>query len=218
MVALALGLLTGHVNITVGRNGAGAGRVPGPALPAEPVDLDGIRIGQQDASAVVILFSDFECPFCRQFATDTWPTLLDKYVRSGRLQVVFRNLPLTAIHPKAADLAAIATCAADQGAFEAAHDRIFVHSTRKTDTIRPSDLADLGLDQAALDACALSTGPARVERDRDLAGTLGISGTPTLLFGRLTTDGKARVLLRRDGAVSLNEIEAILARSLSVDP
>ena len=65
--------------------------------------------------------------------------------------------------------------------------------------------------------CVESSGSAAVDRDVEFAKSLSVSATPTLMFGTLTTEGKSRILLRRDGAMSMDEIKSVLARALSVE-
>jgi len=217
MVALAGLLLTGQMKVGFSsessRRGAAAAELAG--LPSDPVALDGIRIGDRAAKAVVIVFSDFECPFCRQFATGTWPRLLTDYVRPGLVQVVFRNLPLESIHPRARELATAAVCADRQGAFEVVHDRLFLERPADSDW---SSLANVSaINRATFSQCMESTGNAVVNRDIEFAKGLSVSATPTLMFGTLAPDDKARIVLRRDGAMSMDEIKSVLARALSVE-
>jgi protein-disulfide isomerase len=152
---------------------------------------------------------------CRQFATGAWPRLLADYVRPGRVQVVFRNLPLESIHPRARELATAAVCADRQGTFEVVHDRLFLERPADPDW---SVLANVpGLDFPQFAHCVESSGSAAVDRDVEFAKSLSVSATPTLMFGTLTTEGKSRILLRRDGAMSMDEIKSVLARALSVE-
>jgi protein-disulfide isomerase len=73
---------------------------PAPAVPAAPISLDGAALkGSPDARAVLIIYSDFECPYCARFANDTWPAIEEKYVTTGKVRVAFRPLPLERIHP-----------------------------------------------------------------------------------------------------------------------
>lgn len=216
MVALAGLLLTGQLKIglssTSARPSAAAEQ---PGLPLDPVDLDGIRIGDRATTAVVIVFSDFECPFCRQFAKGAWPRLVADYVRPGLVQVVFRNLPLESIHPRARELAAGAVCADRQGTFEVVHDRLFFESPADSDW---SILANVpGIDRPLFAQCMKSSGNAAVARDIEFASNLSVSATPTLMFGTLVPGDKARIVLRRDGAMSMDEIKSVLARALSVE-
>ncbi|RPJ53040.1 MAG: DsbA family protein, partial [Acidobacteria bacterium] len=61
--------------------------------------------------------SDFQCPYCRRFAVETFPTLDQEYIATGKVRWVFVNFPLTSIHANAVPAAQVATCAGKQGAF-----------------------------------------------------------------------------------------------------
>lgn len=216
MVAVAVALLTGYVKIDFGSTSPRTTVSAEPrGLPAEPVELRGIRLGDERAKAVLIVFSDFDCPFCRQFARAAWPRLMSEYVRSGRLQVAFVNLPLTAIHPRAEELAQAAVCAARQGAFEAAHDSLFLSDPATRDWTVVLDYPDL--DRPTIERCMAADGRAAVDRDLEFAKDLAVSATPTLMFGSLMPDGKVRIVLRRDGAMSFDELSTVIARTLVVE-
>lgn len=80
-----------------------------------------------DAAAPVTVYemSDFQCPFCRRFALETFPTLDERFIKTGKVRWVFINLPLTQIHPNAVAAAEFAMCAAAQGKFWPVHDLLY---------------------------------------------------------------------------------------------
>lgn len=96
-------------------------------IPVEPVALEGsASIGSINAPAVILAFSDFECPYCGKFSTDVLPSLQEKYIDSGRVLFAFRHMPL-ATHKDAKPAALAATCAAEQGQFGKYHDLLFAN-------------------------------------------------------------------------------------------
>ena len=112
-------------------------RSPGPppvALPSDPISLDAsTTIGGREARAGMIIFSDFQCPYCASFARKSWPELKKAYVDTGLISVSFRHLPLEEIHSEAFKAAEIAECAARQDVFWETHDRLFaVFGERQT--------------------------------------------------------------------------------------
>jgi len=69
------------------------GRSPEQPVPTEPISIERAQaVGRSTAKIVIVEFSDFQCPFCMRFATETWSTLRAEYVDTGRVQVVFRHL------------------------------------------------------------------------------------------------------------------------------
>lgn len=93
--------------------------------PTAPLSLDNLpMLGSPEASVVMLIFSDFECPYCGTFAADTMPTLKHDYVDTGKVRVAFRHLPLP-IHSRAQRAAESAECAQRQGRFWAMHDLQF---------------------------------------------------------------------------------------------
>lgn len=143
--------------------------------------------GDPDAPVVVIEFSDFQCPFCRRHVTETQPILDEKFVDTGDVKWVFKHFPLP-IHPKAPAAGAAAECAAEQGEFWAMHDLLFKDVDRwakgsndDTDAALKELAGELGLDQAAFDACMASEeASAHVDSDVE-AGAPFVKGTPTFI-------------------------------------
>jgi protein-disulfide isomerase len=81
--------------------------------------------GAATAPITVYEMSDFQCPYCRRFALNTFPELEREYIATGKVRWVFINFPLTMIHPNAAAAAEVALCAANSGKFWEVHDLLF---------------------------------------------------------------------------------------------
>ena len=81
--------------------------------------------GSPKAPVTVYEMSDFQCPYCRNFAQETFPELERSYITTGKVRWVFINFPLTDIHPHAAAAAQLALCAAKQNGFWRVHDLLF---------------------------------------------------------------------------------------------
>src|SRR3990172_2263809 len=100
------------------------------AIPKEPVSLEGVPTrGASTASVVIILFSDFQCPYCGRFAREVLPEISKSYLDTGRVLLGFWHFPL-AIHPKAPKAAEAAECAGVQTQFWPMHDRLFAEPVR----------------------------------------------------------------------------------------
>jgi protein-disulfide isomerase len=164
-------------------------------------------------------YSDLLCPFCERYFSQTLPTLLEKYVRSGQLKVVLRDLPLAALHPTAPKGAAAAGCVGEQGAarFWAMYDALFQAQREWSRLSDPSAFlsklaSEIGAEPAAYTACIASgRQDARVQRSVAAAQALGFSGTPTFQFlGK--SGGKTYTLVGAHPAdVFVRWIDALLA-------
>ncbi len=86
---------------------------------------NGIVTGNKDAKLVLMEFSEFECPYCKQFAQKTFPDLDKNYIQTGELRYIFRDFPLESIHKKARRAANAGRCANEQGKFIEYHDAVF---------------------------------------------------------------------------------------------
>jgi len=153
--------------------------------------VDGFSFGPPDAKVTMVVFSDFQCPYCREFAGTMRNELPKKYPNDVR--VVFKDLPIESIHPWAFAAAEASHCVGDghPGAFWAFHDWIFEHQGE----VNAANLrekvtafaATQGLDAAAVGACLDHHDKAEEVRASLKAGEgLGIQQTPTFfLNGRL---------------------------------
>jgi protein-disulfide isomerase len=82
--------------------------------------------GKPDAPLTLVEYTDYLCPFCERYFSQTLPALLEKYVRTGQVKFVVRDFPLVSLHPTAPRGATAALCVAEQGAtrFWQMHDAL----------------------------------------------------------------------------------------------
>ncbi|HLD03143.1 MAG TPA: thioredoxin domain-containing protein [Candidatus Dojkabacteria bacterium] len=90
----------------------------------QDVDL-GNGVASGTGEVVLVEFSDYECPYCRQFATSILKDIKTNYVDSGKLKYVFRDYPLEEIHVNARLAAEAVRCAGDQNRYFEYHDKVF---------------------------------------------------------------------------------------------
>jgi protein-disulfide isomerase len=153
----------------------------------------GRRLGPADAPLAVVVFSDYECPYCRTAAAHL-ESLRARH--PGRLAVVYRHLPLSH-HAGALPAATAAECAADQGRFPAYHAALFSHQDTLAAVRWTSLAADVGVPDTAAFARCIAVPGVRAEIARDVAAAraLGIDGTPAVMVrGTLVTSGSPDVL------------------------
>jgi len=191
---------------------------PQPKVPTEPLSLAGVPgLGAQDAPVVVIEYGDYECPFCGTAERQVVESIRKKYVDSGQVRLVYRQMPLESIHPFALDAARFAMCADQQGKFWETHQQLFANQ-RKLDKLSLSDyVGPLGLDNRALDACLGDAKlTASIRADAEHAAGLGITSTPTFLVGRRLSDGRVQVVARASGR--LDQVEQAITTALAPEP
>ena len=162
--------------------------------------------GSPAAPIVVFEMSDFQCPFCRQHAMETFPQLEKLYVVTGKVRYTFVNFPIPQLHPNATAAAEFAMCAAKIDKFWPVHDLIFKYQNSWKALTDPGDfllgLADsAGIKRADIVPC-LTRGDTRelVRTEAEEVARVGIQSTPTFLI-----EGK---ILR--GAAPLNVFTGIL--------
>jgi protein-disulfide isomerase len=101
-------------------NDAAAGKQP-----TLTIDVAGEPwVGTEGASVTIVEFSDFECPYCARFVTETFGQIMDTY--GDKIMFVFKNLPLP-MHADAQKAAEASECAFEQGKFWEMHDKMFAN-------------------------------------------------------------------------------------------
>ena len=183
--------------------------------PADPVALTGSAVrGSQNAKAVLIVYSDFQCPYCGRFARDVFPEIQRRYVDTGRVSIAFRHLPLP-IHPQAVRAAVTAECAGQQNRFWEMHDLLFAQKELNENTI--TALADsLDLDKKRFEECVADASVTeRVTNSVKAANAFGINGTPAFFVGTREDDGRVRVSRTLSGALPFIEFERAVDAVLS---
>lgn len=144
------------------------------------------RLGPANAPVHVVVFTDFECPYCFE-SERTLGALRERY--GDKLALEYLNYPLPN-HSHARPAAVAALCAGAQGKYREYHDLLFSHQQdlAKADFGRWAE--SLGLDRAKFDACMATGEPDRhVDRDIREGVAAGLTSTPTFLVnGRMCTN------------------------------
>ncbi len=141
--------------------------------------------GPASAPVTVYEMSDFQCPYCRQFALETFRTLEREYISTGKVRWVFVNFPLTSIHANAVGAAGTALCAGKQGAFWPVHDLLYQYQDTWAPLKEPGpfflSLADsAGISKPKLLECVKAPGTeSEIRYEAEGAEKAGASSTPS---------------------------------------
>lgn len=179
--------------------------------------------GPKDAPITIIVYDDFQCPYCRDNHALLFGEVMKEY--DGKIRVFYKDYPLFQIHPWAGHAAVDANCLAAQNLAAQNNDAYwqfadYVHSHGKADITghdRPlSDqfatldkvATDIGsernLNMQQLQACVKAQDDSAVKASVKEGDAVGVDGTPTMFI-----DGK-----RTSGALPLEEYRALLDRDL----
>jgi len=153
-------------------------------------DDDPIR-GNQNAPITIIEFSDYQCPFCARFYTQTLPLIMEEYIEQGKAKLVYRDFPIQSSHPNAMPAAVAAECANEQGKYWEYHDTLFERQQEWNKLDVTSAVAtfkqyasEIEIMQEKFDSC-LDTGKYLEEVRNDLndGRDYGVDGTPGFFVG-----------------------------------
>jgi len=164
------------------------------AATAEPqftrydVPSDGFyATGPADAPITIVEFSDYQCPFCKRWHTEVYEQLLAAY--PGKIKFVYRNLPLTSIHPDAQSAAEAAMCAGEQNVYWQYHDKL-LNSEILGNGAYIQYAQELNLNMDTFKACITDEKyKDAIQADSDFALNLGVRSTPTFFINGLAIVG-----------------------------
>lgn len=161
----------------------------------EPVAIaerkDAPVLGKSSAKVTIVEFSDFQCPFCEKFFSESYGKIKSEYVDSGKVKFEFRHYPLP-FHQNAQKSAEAAECANRQNKFFEYHDLLFKNGKSDGTGLAIEDLKKYA-DQLGLNKSTLGFGANKfnqcldkgetadvIKKDMADATSAGVSGTPTL--------------------------------------
>ena len=132
--------------------------------------------GASSAPVTIVEMSDFQCPFCARVQ----PTLAKvQQVYKDNVRIIWKHLPLEAIHPNAVSAAVAAEAAKEQGKFWEYHDKLFSNQGKLSAEALRQYAVELGLDMAKFDAdMADPATKKRITDDAAEVNALGVTGTP----------------------------------------
>jgi protein-disulfide isomerase len=171
---------------------------PQPATKGVASVDDDPLLGDKNAPVTIVEFSDYECPFCKRHFDQTLPQLIKNYVDTGKVKIVYRDLPLSFHDPMATKEAIAANCAREQGGdtkYFQYHDEIFTRTKSNGNGLSEADLTtiatDLRLNLGSFNSClADQTQTDEVKKDIADGSAAGASGTPTFVIGKSTSNGE----------------------------
>jgi|SRR5580658_2434681 protein-disulfide isomerase len=172
--------------------------------------------GAKAAKVVVVNFDDFECPFCAQMHRMLFPEIFQEY--GDRVTFIYKDDPLTEIHPWALHAAVDANCLAAQNNDAYWDFADYIHANkREVDTEKTPQARFEAIDKMAvlqgqkhnvdsekLQACVKAQNEDAVRASMKQADDLGVNGTPALFI-----NGQ-----KVDGVVPASKIRAILDAAL----
>jgi len=151
------------------------------------IDDDAIK-GDSDAPVTIVEFSDYECPYCEKFYSQTYNQIESKYIDTGKVKLIYRDFPL-GFHKQAQKAAEAAECAGEQEMYYEMHNELFEKGVAGGVTAFKEYAKNLGLNQDKFDTC-LDSGQMASEIAKDMSDgqKAGVRGTPAFFInGKLVS-------------------------------
>lgn len=167
-----------------------------------PVSSADHAAGPADAPVTLVEYGDYECPYCGE----AYPVLKAVQQALGdKLRFVFRNFPISELHPDAMRAAEFAEAAAQVGQFWQAHDLLYENQQALSERDLQAYAAQLGVGHATLRQAFDGGFDQKIEQDFSGGVRSGVNGTPTLFINGLRYDG------RRDAASLIDVLTRVAA-------
>ncbi len=181
---------------SAGKSAAAVASVASTATPAAAGAPDSINaqadrgriLGDSNAKVWLVMASDFQCPFCKQWHDSSFSNIVQKYVKSGRVRMAYLNMPLS-IHQFAVPAAEAAMCASVQDKFWPMHDSLFATQKIWERLQSPASFFDTLANHNHVEMGAWRTCVSQhltrplIEADYDRARQTGVTSTPTFIIG-----------------------------------
>lgn len=186
-ILIAILLIGGIVLFTGKGNPTGSAVInnPGSAVAGAKVSVsidDDPMLGDKNAPVTIIEFSDYQCPYCGRFWSDTLPQIEKEYINTGKVRLVFRDFPLS-MHPNALPAALASECVHEKGgdkAYYKYHDKLFANQVSLTDANLKAWAKELGYDiTSCLDSKKYLS---EVNKDQQDGSAAGVTGTPAFFI------------------------------------
>ncbi len=142
-------------------------------------------MGDPNAPVTIIEFSDYQCPFCHRFWSQTLPQIKQEYIDTGKVKLVYRDFPLSSIHQYAQKAAEAAECVRDAAggsdeAYFKMHDKLFENQQDLSVENLKAMAQELGYD---ISSCLESDKfKDEVQKDFTDGSAAGVRGTPSFFI------------------------------------
>ena len=151
-----------------------------------PVSASDHTQGGKNATVTLVEYGDYECSYCGQ----AYHIVKNAQAQMGdNLRFVFRNFPLSDMHPHAAQAAEVAEAANAQGKFWEMHDLLYENQQNLEDADLMGYAAKLGLDKAKFAADLEEKSDAKIQADFESGAESGVNGTPSFFINGVRFDG-----------------------------
>jgi protein-disulfide isomerase len=171
-----------------------------------PVSEDDNVLGNEDAAVTLMVYTDFECPYCGRFHPSVEQAIEDF---GDDVRVVIRNFPLS-FHQKAVPAANAAECAGEQGEYFEYVSELFANQTKLGDDLYEEIASDLGLSMSSFRTCLEEDRyEGKISADLSSGMAAGVTGTPGTL---IISEGSEPQLV--PGAVPYAQFKAMIEAAL----
>jgi protein-disulfide isomerase len=183
-------VIIGFVFVSSQKGGGSSATIKEPLQLTSTTYADGLALGSADAPVTMEVWSDFQCPACDAFSKGTEVDIVDKYVDTGKVRLVYQDVWFIGANSntQSLDSAAAARCASEQNKFWPYHDYLFANQGAENGGWVTRALLDgiaekIGLDMGAFKACYEGNEAHQQVKDNTaLAQKVPVQSTPSIIL------------------------------------
>ena len=150
------------------------------------------EVGDKKVELTMVEFVDYQCPVCYRHFVSVYPSIKKEFVDTGKMRIIYRDMPLTSIHPNAEIAAVAARCAVPQNKWSDMHDLIMNKQQEWSPLVKADAeakfaeyAASLGMNKTQFVACQQDEAIAQAVKDDSLLSQkFGINATPTFVVNK----------------------------------
>jgi protein-disulfide isomerase len=182
LAAVAVAAVLAAVVIAGGNGGSGT-KTASDNSALKGIPQSGIALGSPKAPVTIVEFADLQCPFCAEYHRNVFPTILKRYVRTGKVRLELRLLRF--LGPDSDRLARVAVAAAGQNRMWQFVGLAYDRQGRENSGYATQGFVDQLASDAGLSNLDAGQGAEQqLRQNENVARTLGITSTPSFLIGK----------------------------------
>ncbi len=179
------------------------------------INDDDLVLGNATATVTMVEFADYQCPFCSRYYTQTFNEIKKQFIDTGKLRYIVRDYPLP-FHPMAGKASEATHCAGEQKKekFWEIRTKIFENQKELSVEYLKQLAKEMGLNTEKFNQC-IDTEKYKdeVKKDMDDGSKAGVSGTPSFIIGKTTTEKEFKGF-KMSGAYPFEQFKSLIEKSL----
>lgn len=153
-------------------------------------EFTNVLIGDKNAKLTIILFQDYDCPYCRKFYNKAYQNLKTDYIDTGKVNIILKTVPIIQTHKNAYNTSMTVLCANEQNKTDLIHNYLIENKITNFDKTLSSILEINDINTTKFNECIQNQKyNHQIAKDIELFEMFKIKTIPTLIIGNQKIEG-----------------------------